>query len=134
MPFHRLPDDLVSLIAKHALLMEVEEYGPSEDEWLWPISTPSTPFEPRVREVLEYVNCPMPPLVDATVADALADALADAMADDLAVADRMFVEYFLSTRMYWVSLQFSMQMAMQRAEAEVEANFGSSDFWAEEVD
>ena len=33
MPFHRLPDDLYSLILKHAVNMSVEEYGPDEDEW-----------------------------------------------------------------------------------------------------
>ena len=36
--------------------------------------------------------------------------------------------------LYWVSLQLSIQEANLRAEAEAEANFGSSDFWAEEVD
>ena len=59
MPFHRLPDDLVSLIAKHAVIMEVEDYGPSEHEWLW-AALPEHPFMCRVSEVLYTVN--MPPL------------------------------------------------------------------------
>ena len=32
MPFHRLPDDLYSLILKHAVNMSVEECGPDKDE------------------------------------------------------------------------------------------------------
>ena len=156
MPFHRLPDDLVSLIAKHALLMEVEEYGPSEDEWFWPISTPSTPFQPRVREVLEYVNRPIPPLVCDPCDQ---NQLAFRTFDRTMFEGRMIElwEHFCPNcdwtssheaskraelarklkrkrTLYWVSLQLSIQEANLRAEAEAEANFGSSDLWAEEVD
>ena len=159
MPFHRLPDDLVSLIAKHALLMEVEEYGPSEDERFWPISThftPTTPFQPRVSEVLEYVNRPIPPLVCDPCDQ---NQLAFRTFDRTMFEGRMIElwEHFCPNcdwtssheaskraelarklkrkkTLYWVSLQLSIQEANLRAEAEAEANFGSSDLWAEEVD
>ena len=143
MPFHRLPDDLVSLIAKHALLMEVEEYGPSEDEWLWPIR-PDHPFEARVSEVLHTVNMPCPPLVCDPCDQ---NQLAFRTLDRTMVEGRMIElwEHFCPNCDWTSSHEASKRAELARklkhkrtrylsAEAEAEANFGSSDLWAEEVD
>ena len=143
MPFHRLPDDLVSLIAKHALLMEVEEYGPSEEEWFW-AELPEHPFQPRVREVLEYVNRPIPPLVCDPCDQ---NQLAFRTFDRTMFEGRMIElwEHFCPNCDWTSSHEASKRAELARklkrkrtlylrAEAEAEANFGSSDLWAEEVD
>ena len=55
MLFHQLPIELFSRIAKEAVNMEVEEYGPSEHEFLWGLqdANPNYRWPPRVREYLD---------------------------------------------------------------------------------
>ena len=57
-PFHRLPDDLYSLILKHAVNMSVEEYGPDEDEWWFsPDPLPMNHFDwPTVPDSLHVLD------------------------------------------------------------------------------
>ena len=60
MLYHQLPIELFSRIAKEAVNMEVEEYGPSEHEFLWGLqdANPNYRWPPRVREVLRQLGLP----------------------------------------------------------------------------
>ena len=60
MLYRQLPIELFSRIAKEALNMQVEEYGPSEEECIWCLQpcNPNHEYTPRVSEVLSDLDLP----------------------------------------------------------------------------